>query len=55
MGYSAKGRKLEEQVDGASFLREDAEPYHTHFTGKSEVLSPGNAFFWDDYDVVPVG
>ncbi|BEH10478.1 MULTISPECIES: transposase [Geobacter] len=55
MGCSVKGRKLEEQVDGASFLREDAEPYHAHFTGKSEVLSPGNAFFWDDYDVVPVG
>lgn len=37
------------------FMVQDAEPYHAYFTGKSEVLSPGNAFFGEDCDVVPVG
>ena len=46
LGCYARGRKLDEQTDGACFLKEEGESYPAGFAGKSEALSVENAFFW---------
>jgi putative transposase len=51
LGICPKGRRINEKAGGLCVLREEGVPYNADFAPKSEALSAGNGFFWDNYHV----
>ena len=47
LGSKASGRRVEERNDQC-VLREEINPYNTHFAPEKEPLRSKNSYFWDD-------